>query len=277
MLKWYQMNPNQQPINPPDGGQPQPSPVPPQQPSYSPPVEQPQVAPQPTQQPQGFGQQSFQQAAQPPQPPSSYQAPESPQPYDPGYLDSIAPPPPKQAFFSGSFGKIFFIMLGLFVLAVSFIVAFSGQDKTADLQQVSVRLDNFTQLVKDQQKNLRSNNLTNINTDFSAWLSGNFGESETLLQEGGVKKTQYDKQMVAAEEARVAELEEKYEDARLNAILNRVYANSMASETEQIMNMLNTMAKKSQSAKIREYAKDASDNLQPIQERFEKYNDDGSN
>lgn len=259
------MDPNQQPQQTP----PQPAPVPPAQPVPTP-------SAQPTGQPQQFGNP---QPAQPnyPQPPSSYQAPDSPQPYDPGYLDSIAPPPAKPTFFSGSFGKIFFVMIGLFVLAVSFIVAFSGKDKTADLQQVSVRLDNFSKTVKAQQKNLKSSNLTNINTDFSAWLSGNLGESQTLLQEGGVKKTQYDKKMVSSEEKRVKDLEAKYEDARLRAVLHRVYANSMASETEQIVNMLNSMAKRSQSAKIRDYAKNASNNLQPIHDRFEKYNDDGSN
>ena len=264
------MDPNQQPGQQPNQIPPQPQP----QPGYIP----PQPAPQ-----QGYAapQQPYQQPLQQgyPQPPSSYQAPApvNPQPYDPGYLDSIAPPPAKPALFSGSFGKIFFAMIFLFVIAVSIIVAFSGQDKTADLQQLSVRLDNIQQTVKAQQKNLRSSNLKNINTDLTSWIAGSFSESETLLQEGGVKKTQYDKKMVNSEKAQAEELTQKYEDARLNATLNQVYANSMASETEEIVAMLNSMAKRSQSAKIREYAKKSSDNLQPIQDRFEKFNDDGSN
>lgn len=262
MVKWFYMDPNQQPHQPPQ--QPQPGSVPPQptpQQGYTAPSQQPQPLPQP-----GF-----------PQPPSAYQAPTAPQPFDPNYLDSIAPPPPKPALFSGSFGKIFFAMIFLFVIAVSIIVAASGQDKTADLQHLSVRLDNTQKVAKEQQKNFRSNNLKNLNSDFTAWLAGNFGESETLLQEGGVKKTQYDKKMVAEEKELADELKLKFEEARLNAKLNQTYANSMASQTEEITAMLNSMSKRSQSAKIREYAKRASENLKPIQERFQKYNDDGSN
>lgn len=267
------MDPNQQPNNPPAGGPPpQPVPTPQPQQGYSPqpPQQQGYPAPQQPPQPLGYPQQQ-------PQPPSSYQAPPAPQPYDPGYLDSIAPAPTKPALFSGSFGKIFFAMIFLFVIAVSIIVAFSGQDKTADLQQLSVRLENIQTTVKAQQRNLKSSNLKNINTDLTSWLASNFSESETLLQEGGIKKTQYDKKMVADEEALTEELAQKYEDARLNATLNQVYANSMASETERIVAMLNSMAKRSQSSKIRDYAKNASDNLQPIQERFAKFNDDGNN
>lgn len=261
------MDPNQQPNQTP----PNPGPTPPQQgfgqsqPVQRQPFTGPLPAPQPPQQ-QGY-----------PQPPSAYQAPAGPQPYDPGYLDSIAPPPPKQAFLSGSFGKIFFGLIFLFVIAVSFIVAFSGQDKTADLQQLSVRLENIQKTAKNQQKNLKSGNLKNINTDFTTWLAGNFSETESLLKEGGVKKSQYDKKMVSSEKARTEELDQKFEDARLNATLNQTYANSMSAETEELVNALNSMSRRSQSAKIRDFAAKAKANLQPIQDRFEKYNDDGNN
>lgn len=261
------MDPNQQPNQQPQQPNPQP------QPGYVPQGQIPQPQPQQWQQVpvQSAPQQTY------PQPPSNYQAPATPQPYDANYLDSIAPPPPRPKLFSGSFGKIFFAMMALFIVAVSIIVAASGKDKTADLQQLSVRLDNFSQTVKTEQPLIRSSKLSNINTNFKTWIDGHFASSETLLKEGGVKKTQYDKKMVASEKKRATDLTAKYEDARLNATLNRVYANSMASETQQIINMLDTMSKKSGSKKIRDFAKEASGNLKPIQQDFEKYNDDGSN
>lgn len=237
------MDPNQQ------------QPVPPQQP-------QPTPSPQP-QQP-GY-----------PQPPSTYGPAQQPN-YDPNYLDSIAPPPPRPGFFSGSFGKIFFIMIGIFVFAVSIIIALSGQDQTADLQQVTVRMDNMSKTAKTVQKNFKSNNLSSTNTNFQLWLSGNLTTAEDLLAKGGVKKTDYNKDMVAKEKKLIEDLDAKFEDARLNAKLNRVYASTMAGETEKLINLLNTMSKKSKSPQIRDFAKNASNNLKPLQESFSEFVDDGN-
>lgn len=242
------------------------------------PTPAPQPAPQPT--PQSVEQPlSWSQPATPPQQPGVPQTPSSyagPQPYDAHYLDSIAPPPPKAKFLSGTFGKIFFALMGVFVIAVSLIVAFSGQDKTADLQQLSVRLDNMNNTAKTVHKNLKSTNLSNINSTYQIWLAGNKAESEELLKLGGVKKTDYSKKMVADEKAAAEELDKKFEDARLSARLNRVYANSMAAETAKLKNTLDTMGKKSSSQKIRDYAKNASKNLDQIQKDFEAFSDDGN-
>ena len=221
--------------------------------------QQPQPAPQPSM----------------PQTPSSYATPV--QAYDPNYLDSIAPPPPRAQFLSGTFGKIFWVLIGVFVLAVSLIIAFSGEDDTADLQQISVRLDNFSKTAKTVHKDLKSKNLSTIDSNFQVWLVGNQTEGESLLKKGGVSKTEYNKTMVKSEAAIATALNKKFEDARLGARLNRVYATTMASETQKLITMLNSMAKKSKSKQIRDYAKNASSNLIVIQKGFDEYNDDGNN
>ena len=269
------MDPNQQPTQFP---QPQPAP---QQPAEQPvqppmPVAPPPQVPTPTPQPQP--QNPYAQPAQPPaapQLPTAYTV--SPEPaYDPNYLDSIAPAPPRAKFFSGSFGKIFFALIGLFVIAVSIIVAFSGKDNTADLQQVTVRLQNFSQIAKAAQPNIRSGNLSATNSSFEIWLTSNTAQAEDLLAKGGVKKSQYSKDMVASEKTLSDNLTQKFTDAQLNARLNSVYASTMASETQKIINMLNTMSKKSASKQIRDYAKTASTNLVQIQQQFDKFVDDGN-
>lgn len=240
------MDPNQQP-NP----NPTPQPVPPVQPV------QPMAAPYA------------------PAPPSTYAAAPQ-QTYDPNYLDSIAPPPPRPKFFSGSFGKIFFGMVGVFVLAVSLIVAFSGKDKTADLQQTTVRVTNFTLLVKKEQKYFKSNNLSANNSQLQLLLTSAQTDGEKLLGQAGVKKTQYDKTMVASEKKLADDLTQKFEDARLNAELDRVYAQTMASETEKLIVLYTTMSKKSGAKAIRDYASNLVTSLTPVQKTFNDYVDDGN-
>lgn len=235
----------------------------PNQQQNQPPTPQPQPYPMPQEQPVV------------PQTPTSYTT-APPQTYDPNYLDSIAPAAAAPKFFSGSFAKILFILLGLFVLAVSLIIAFSGKDETADLQQVAIRLDHLALTTKTVQKNLKSNNLANTNSNLQIWITGQKAEAEALLKKGGVKKTDYSKTMVASEKKISDDLDAKFEDARLSARLNRVYSSTMASETEKLVNLLNTMAKKNKSKQIRDYAKNASTNLQPIQKSFDQYVDDGN-
>ena len=229
-----------------------------QQPGQTPP-QQPPAQPQPAM----------------PQPPSAYTTPIDVN-YDPNYLDSIAPAAPRGKFLSGSFGKIFWILIGVFVLAVSLIVAFSGKDETADLQQVAVRLDNFAKTTKTVDKNLKSKNLKNINGTFMIWITGQKGEAEDLLKKGGITKTKYSKEMVTKETKITTDLDAKFEDARLAGTLNRVYASTMAAESDKLINLLNSMAKKNKSKQIRDYAKTASENLVQIQKDFDSYTDDGN-
>ena len=209
-----------------------------------------------------------------PAPPSHY-AQTAPQAYDPNYLDSIAPPPPRAKLLSGGFGKII-IGLGItLVIVISIVIAAGsgGQGKAADLIQVSIRMENMQKTEKTVQKNLRSNTLSTNNTNFDLWLTSNDASAAQLLKDGGIKKNTYDKKMVANEKALATKLDGKFEDARLNAILNRIYADTMATETEKIIIMLNSMAKKSTSSKIREFAKKASDDLTPIQKTFADFDD----
>lgn len=259
------MDPNQQP-NQPQQPVPQPQATPTPQPSApSQPAYPPQTATPTLDQP----------PAGTPQIPSTYSNTTQPN-YDPNYLDSIAPAPPAPKFFSGSFGKIFFGLLGLLFIAVSIIVASSGKDPSVDLQQISVRLDNFSKTAKTVQKNLTSNNLSATNTEFQIWLKGNQATAEKMLKDGGIQKSKYSKTMLASEEKITTDLDTKFEDARLNARLDRVYANTMAAETEKIINLLNSMAKKSKTSTLRDYAKTASTNLTSIQKKFKEYNDDGN-
>lgn len=207
--------------------------------------------------------------------PAPYATPE-PTNYDPNYLDSIAPAPPQAKFFSGSFGKIFFIMIGIFVLAVSLIIAFSGKDKTADLQQTTVRVTNFVQLTKAEKAYIQSNKLSSTNSSFILLLTNAETDGTKLLGQAGVKKSQYDKKMVKSEKKITDDLTQKFEDARLNANLDSSYARTMAAETSKLISLFTTMSKKSGAKAIREYAKKLVVNLTPIQKSFDGYIDDGN-
>lgn len=256
------MDPNQQP-NP----APTPNPYPPQNPQPS--AQQPSIPVAP----QGIPATPPQAPMPAPQLPTAY----STQPqtaYDPNYLDSIAPAPAAPKFFSGSFGKIFFVLIALFFLAVSIIVATGGKDETADLQSVAVRLDNLSKTTKKAHVNFRSASLSTTNSNYMLWIADSKRQAEELLSLGGIQKSDYNKVMMGEEKTLMTELDAKYEDARLNVKLERIYAASMAAETEKLINLYSTMARKNKSDKIRDYATNANKNLEPLHKAFSEFNED---
>lgn len=206
---------------------------------------------------------------------SAYNGPS--QNYSPDYLDSISPTTRKSNFISGNFGKFFWILIALFVVAVSFVISgSSGKAPTADLELIAVRTDNFQQITKKVKNNLRSQNLTDINQSFNSWLLEANQKSEDLLKAAKVQKNNYNKSMKNGETKLLKDLDTKFEDARLAASLNGVYASTMSAETTKIVNVLNSLAKKNGSPKIRQFAKDQASSLAKIRDQFSSFVDDGN-
>ena len=273
------MYPNQQPSQPPQAPPPSNSGGYGPQPGYP----QPQPAPQ-YGQPQQAPQQPYQ-----PQPPTNY----APQPgatpapgqeygqqpaqaYAVDYLDQIAPPPARQPFMSGFFGKAVIILGIIFVLAVSLIVAFGNQKRTADLENMAIRLDNMKMTAKNTHKDLKNGKLLATNSNYQIWIANANRDAYQLLTQAEVKKTSMDKKMIAGETTARKELEEKFTDAKLNANLDRVYAREMAYQTQLMVTAYTKMSKTSEAKAIREYAKTSADNLTPIQKSFADFDDNAS-
>lgn len=211
----------------------------------------------------------------PPQSPGSYS---SPQPnYDPNYLDSIAAKPRQAQFLSGKFGKVLIGLIILLIIGVGLLLSSpSGKSSTADLEKLSVRLENLDKTAKSEKKYMKSRNLKAINQDFLGWIGGNTQQIEEFLKSAKIKKNNYSKKMVSDEKIYIDDLNKKYQEARFADNLDSVYATSMTAETGKIIGILNNTAKKNSSKKIREFAQNAAENLSKIQKKFDSYIDDGN-
>ncbi|MFZ1361267.1 MAG: hypothetical protein WAS27_04570 [Candidatus Saccharimonadales bacterium] len=255
-------------------------PTDPQQPQV-PPARTPQPAP-PPQAAGGFYSQPAAQQPQPYMPPPQAVLQSDPQPgfgpqpsptYAVDYLDQIAPPPPRPNFLSGMFGKAVIILGVIFVLAVSLIVAFGNQKRTADLEKVAIRLENMQKITKSTHVNLKSSKLLATNSNYQIWIANATKDAWDLLGQAEVKRTKIDKKMIADEKDKRTELTDKFYDARLNATLDRFYAREMAYQTQLLVTDYTTMSKQSQAGAIRDYAKRAITNLTPIQKSFAEFDD----
>lgn len=209
---------------------------------------------------------------QQPQPPSGY----GPQPaatYAVDYLDQIAPPPPRQNFLSGSFGKIVIILGVVFIFAVGIIVALSNQKNTASTEKIAVRTENLQRIANDAQKNIKSGKLQATNSNLNIWLKNTNRDAYDLLSRAGIKKTDMSKSMVAEEKAAKDKLVEKFEEARLNANFDRVYAREMAYQTQLLKTDLDKLGKNGPGKPFRDFATNASKNVAPYQKSFADFDE----
>lgn len=213
----------------------------------------------------------------PPAPPQNGGYGPQPQPtYAVDYLDQIAPPPAKAKFLSGSFGKIVIALGVIFIFAVGIIVALGNQKGTLAIEQMATKLEHIEELSNDIQKDVKDGNLKATNSNFNIWLKNTDRDAYSLLGQAGVKRNDIDKKVITDSKAAKAKLTTKFEDARLNAELDRVYAREMAYQGERIKADLDKIAKTGTAKAFREWAKSASTNLEPIIKSFDGFNDSGN-
>ena len=253
------MNPN---------GQPQPN-QPNQPPAGSPPPapnnwQQPQSAQNSWQQPaqSGWNQQSYTQPSQ-----ALPSQPSTPTQYSADYLDQIAPGAGGPKLFSGSFTWILVGLAVVFMFAVGIIALSSGGNNTASAQTAYFKIENLIIISDNYRRYLKSSKLTTTNTNFKIFLSGAKTDITTPLTQNGFDVTKPDQTLKGQEKSVSTELASTLEDARLNAILDRVYAREMAYQAQLLLELYTKMTK-SNAPGIADTAKKTIPNLQPIQKSF---------
>lgn len=225
-------------------------------------------------------QQPGNQQGPPPQPQQGYPQPSNggygPQPqqtYEIDYLDKIAPQQAPPKFFSGAFGKIVTVLIVLFILGVSLIIAFSGNKNTASTEQIQTRLENTLRVATDFQPRIKSGALSENNSRWRLWMTDTEGGAANLLVQAEVKKTKYDKKMVAAEKQFRADLTQELEDAYLTGTFDRVYARKMGAIASELSTSLEKMSRKGPAKAFREYATAANSNIEPIKKSFLEFDE----
>lgn len=185
------------------------------------------------------------------------------------YLDQIAPAAPKSNWILSKKP----ILIGLIVMAALLIIIsafsiFSGNTKTT--VRLAARLVNTEVLTKDASKNIKSSQLRATNSNLQSYLSNTIRDVEPFLTKDGVKIKSLDKNILASEAN--TKLNAILEDARLNAVYDRVYTSEMAYRLDTIITLMNQIKKGSSNKQLKEFLVNSIDNLNPIQKQFADFN-----
>lgn len=199
-------------------------------------------------------------------PPMEPQTNPSPQ-FNVDYLNQISVAPTKKGLFS----KTQMIILGVLgiIVVVVLILSFTLTGKPKTLSRVASRLATSQTIIDDAQKNLKDSSLRSINSSLSIYTKN---ASRDLATVYSVPKDPI-KSALSADTT--TDLAVKLEDARLNAVFDRVYAREIAYHLQVTINLLN-QAYKTSSSNVREYITATLNNLIPTQKTFAEFKDRNS-
>ncbi len=146
---------------------------------------------------------------------------------------------------------------------------------TITMQTYYLRLDNMDKTVTQFVQYIKSSKLSATNTIYRTWIKANEPKAEQFLVDAGVKRSKYSKPLVATESAASDDLNKKLDDARLNAMLDTIYAQTMANETEKLIILLNELGQSSAKPLV-DYSKETLPTIKDIHDQFAGYINDGN-
>lgn len=192
------------------------------------------------------------------------------QPYSIDYLNEIAPQQQK----SPMNNKMFFFVIGgglLLALIIGFFVLFNGGGgKTKNMEVLAARLQTLETVATESQKNIKSGELRNTNSNLTIFLTNTNRDITEQLATSGINTEKLSESVKSAEDG--AKLKETLEDARLNAVFDRTYAREMSYQLETVSGLLVELYNNTNRQSFKDFLETTDKNLNPLIEQFSEFN-----
>lgn len=190
--------------------------------------------------------------------------------YSIDYLNQIAPEQKKP----GLSNKLFLLIAGggllLAIIVGIFVLTSGGGGPKEKMQTLAARMETLHTIAGKAQKNIKSGDLRSTNSNLVIFLTNANRDIVDPLMTNGVDIKKIEKTIAAAEKGE--ELSEKIENARLNAVFDRVYAREMGYQLDTIAALMKDIYSKTKSKSLKEFLVNTDANLQPIKEQLTDFN-----
>lgn len=187
--------------------------------------------------------------------PPSQPGQQSPQPqpeYSIDYLDQISAPQKK------TIAPNPLLLLGVIGVGILMIVGFaivvfgsSGSTPITKATDVYLRLQTLQKIASAQQRELRDNDLRSTNAAFSLYLSNTLRDINEPITKLGIQPEKIPKTTISKEAAYTTEINTKFEEAKLNVMLDRTYAREMAYQIGVLRNKITSLYKATTSTSLK--------------------------
>ncbi|MBR0480076.1 hypothetical protein IJJ49_02350 [Candidatus Saccharibacteria bacterium] len=180
-----------------------------------------------------------------------------------GFLSSIY----FKVIVGGILGIVAIMILG------SILSAGRGSEKTRTIS-LEVRISNTVEVVKKYQTEVKSSDLRSNGASFLTVLSNTAKElSEFLAEKYEFKEKNVDKEISAKEEPAKNELETDLFSAKINGILDRIFAHKMAYEISVITTREEEIIKSTRNAELKEILTTSYNSLENLYGNFNDFSE----
>ena len=183
------------------------------------------------------------------------------------YLNQIAPQQQKAPVMNS---KLVFVLIGavilLLIVAVLALSSAGGGGPTQKMQTLAARLQTLQTIADKAQKNIKSGGLRGVNSNLTIFLTNTNRDIADPLGKNGVDVKKIDKSITSKENG--DSITKKLEEARLNAVYDRIYASEMTYQLETVAALMKEIYNSSQSKSLRDFLLKTDQNLQPLKKQF---------
>ena len=201
-------------------------------------------------------------------PDNNQSAPET----NPDYLNQIAPKPQKKSLIPKSKPvMIGIIAVGFLVLItiVGLMASMSGSN-IGDSERLAARLQSTQNIIDSARTNVKNHQLRKTNSDLTAYLANTLRDLTPIMANHNIKINSLSKTVINAESD--SKILATLEDARLNAIYDRIYASEMAHQLDITLILIQKIYKSTSDSSLKSVLSGAYKSIQPTQKQFENFN-----
>ena len=176
---------------------------------------------------------------------------------------------PRASLLSNKFVLVGIIcLIGIILMAIIGSVLGGGKsgikEQSIDLK---LRLDSTSEVISNYQTYVKSSDLRSSSATLSGVISNTNRDLSNYLSETYEFKSA-DKKVQEKEDARKQELEDELFEAKINGIMDRIYAHKMDYEISIILTMENKLYNAASNDTLKEIIGTSINSLQNIQEKF---------
>ncbi len=210
---------------------------------------------------------------QPNQPTPPQQQPPQPQPeYSIDYLDQISAPQkriiaPNPLVLLGVIGVGILAIIGFGIM----IFSSSGTSGTDRVASLNLRLATLQKIADTQQRNLRDNELRSTNAALSLYLSNTARDMKDPVAALGITDKTIPKNLTTTESKLTSDINAKFEEAKLNVMLDRSYAREMTYQIGVLRSMMTSAYKNTSNQKLKATLETSDPSLAQVAKNFESF------
>ncbi len=158
------------------------------------------------------------------------------------------------------------IVIALIIFAITLLS--SGSSTGEKIKAAELRIETLQSLAAEEQKNLRSGELSANNATFQLVLENSARELNTITSQSETISESATEQLTSENTSLETQLSEKFNEARLNVSLDFTYASEMTYQIDLLRQLLSTAYNASGSADNKAVLQSIYDNLSPIRDSF---------